>query len=68
MLVYIKSTLLYVQHKTVILNWRVVVSFLLAFDQLASGGFFHCYIYHVSYELTYLNQRIRRMSWSKISS
>ena len=30
---------------------------------------FHCcfkyYIYHGSYELTYLNQRIRRMSWFK---
>ena len=23
------------------------------------------YIYHGSYELTYLNQRIRRMSWFK---
>ena len=23
------------------------------------------YIYHGSYELTYLNQRIRRMSWLK---
>jgi hypothetical protein len=23
------------------------------------------YIYHESYELTYLNQRIRRMSWFK---
>ena len=35
------------------------------FDTRKSHNMFMYYIYHGSYELTYLNQRIRRMSWFK---
>ena len=66
--------LLHINGKFTIENWINFfcrkVSFLAAphcqFQGVGQGmGSKKYYIYHGSYELTYLNQRIRRMSWFK---